>query len=189
MAEMIMDILHDMAASQMEERRTIRLLDPTCGSGTFLALGLSRGMNVQGWDINQACVDGAIRNLELYFGNSNNQKWSVVSRDATTPSNIDFAPNCVVANVPWGVNTNPNNNAMIMQQLKISLQPQTPCAIISKSIELQAVMKRLGYKIIGFCHVPLPKDFVLPTSKKKRNISSTKQNTNSHCIITIATSP
>lgn len=48
-----MDLLLDLVMHQRQHRqddlqKPICLLDPTCGSGTFLAFGMANGMQVEG---------------------------------------------------------------------------------------------------------------------------------------------
>lgn len=89
----------------------ITFLDPTCGSGTFLACALTSGAaNVQGWDANQNCVNGALHNLEFVFGrdSANSYGYNVSLRDASIQKRVDdnFEQyDCMVANLPWGQNT------------------------------------------------------------------------------------
>lgn len=118
-ASIVIDLLYDLVQQNrsIEEERLI-LLDPTCGSGTFLALALQRGFDVVGQDINPLCVDGTIRNLEWVFGSEDEKYWvkwknrwcvnvqnsaAVMEEDGSDGSirRLD----CAVANVPWGQNT------------------------------------------------------------------------------------
>eukprot|EP00536_Pseudo-nitzschia_multiseries_P016157 jgi/Psemu1/292398/fgenesh1_pg.1033_\ len=100
-------------ASNTKTRLSL-LLDPTCGSGTFLALALARGFRVEGRDINPSVAEGAIRNLEHVFGREtvgalarvetrdscNNSEPRTASASANATSNgVDVS--CVVANLPW----------------------------------------------------------------------------------------
>ena len=77
-ALVIVDVLMDALRGKIEsEETTIRILDPTCGSGTFLALALmawwgnegssSANLEVTGIDSNPKCSHGTIRNLKHLF--------------------------------------------------------------------------------------------------------------------------
>ena len=74
-------------------------LDVACGSGTFLALALERGMKVVGWDSNPACTTGSRENLEFLFGKSRvEHDCQIESRDSllelsspTKKLNVDWA--------------------------------------------------------------------------------------------------
>ena len=83
-AMVIIDTLHDILLKKSREDTTttttvlgdtkaIRILDPTCGSGTFLALPLimwrNEMMNVEvvGIDSNEKCVEGTVRNLKHVY--------------------------------------------------------------------------------------------------------------------------
>lgn len=132
-AEMVMDLLMELVLQHrqlpMQSARSathiagtihtsnhppLRLLDPTCGSGTLLAYGIARGMQVEGWDINPNCVEGSKRNLEFAFGAESVANWRVVHhdssqivpdatiRDSATSHLSHF--DCVVSNMPWGIN-------------------------------------------------------------------------------------
>ena len=85
-AIVIIDTLQDILRKRSREDTTtttitvgeipckaIRILDPTCGSGTFLALPLmmwrNEKMNVEvvGIDSNEKCVEGTVRNLKHVY--------------------------------------------------------------------------------------------------------------------------
>jgi hypothetical protein len=104
-AEIVIDIVLSLIPKPND---AIKLLDPTCGRGTFLAHALSRGLcYVEGWDINAACTEGSVRNLEFCFSDEVSHKWNLFRRDATAPCKTgqmrDY--DCVVANLPWGENS------------------------------------------------------------------------------------
>jgi 23S rRNA G2445 N2-methylase RlmL len=62
----------------------ISFLDPTRGSGTFLAFALARGASVQGWDTDESCVNGAFRKFEVCVWQRLYQGWQCASaRDAS----------------------------------------------------------------------------------------------------------
>ncbi|KAL3796150.1 hypothetical protein HJC23_000653 [Cyclotella cryptica] len=115
--------------------RTIRLLDPTVGSGTFVALTAmvwSRLANVEvtGVDSNPKCAFGTVRNLMSLFSVNDN---SLVYNDTRTKWNLNLPINelslkstatihtkdstllhanslsglfdCAVTNLPWNRNT------------------------------------------------------------------------------------
>ena len=73
-ALVIVDILRD-ALQGKDAPETLRMLDPTCGSGTFLALALmawgnesnARNVEVVGVDSNPKCASGTMRNLKHLF--------------------------------------------------------------------------------------------------------------------------
>ena len=86
------------------------LLDPTCGSGTFLALALANDFYVEGCDINPSVADGAIQNIEYLFDKEKvNEYANVEARDSCNPWRHDEPSSlntindisCVVANLPW----------------------------------------------------------------------------------------
>lgn len=186
-AEIIVDFLLD-AVDGMEHPK---VLDPTCGSGTFLAYALARGMVAEGWDVQQACVDGTKRNLDSFFGKSD--RWTVSRRDATDCMTLESMDDvdCVVANLPWGQNTISyvDENSRILESITPFLKEKTPCAFATKDTKLQVSLKRLGYTVLGWANVP-PTDFELPRGKKQRNNSdATSSSRSSVCVITLALSP
>ncbi|KAL3767294.1 hypothetical protein ACHAW5_001699 [Stephanodiscus triporus] len=74
-ALVIVDLLMDSLRGRIESKATIRILDPTCGSGTFLALALmawgdeesNANLEVTGIDSNPKCSRGTIQNLKHLF--------------------------------------------------------------------------------------------------------------------------
>ncbi|KAI2496921.1 hypothetical protein MHU86_17562 [Fragilaria crotonensis] len=185
-AEIIVDFLLD-AVDGMEHPK---VLDPTCGSGTFLAYALARGMVAEGWDVQQACVDGTKRNLDSFFGKSD--RWTVSRRDATdclTMESMDDV-DCVVANLPWGQNTISyvDENSRILESITPFLKEKTPCAFATKDTKLQVSLKRLGYTVLGWANVP-PTDFELPRKEAENNSDAASSSRSSVCVITLALSP
>ena len=185
LAEIVVDILKELC----EKQDSIKLLDPTCGSGTFLAFGLAAGFRVEGWDVNAACVEGGQQNIENLFPEKR-VGWKVKLQDASEFRGSLHGIDCVVANFPWGQNTiaYQDDNIRILERLGASLRPGTPCAIMSKLPQLQTEMKRLGFNILGDAHVP-QKDFVLPRGKKNKESRGQGQKGSSDCVVTIARSP
>ena len=187
-AEIIVDYLLD-AVDGMNQPK---ILDPTCGSGTFLAYALARGMVAEGWDVQQACVDGTKRNLDSFFGTSD--KWTVSKRDAADCLTLESMNDvdCVVANLPWGQNTMSysEENSRILANITPFLKENTPCAFATKDTKLQVSLKHLGYKILGWANVP-PTDFELPRGKKQKNNNDamSSSRSSSGCVITLALSP
>jgi hypothetical protein len=59
-ADIVTALVFDLVEQYTGKTARISSLDPTCGSGTFLAFALARGATAQGWDTNPACMDGAI---------------------------------------------------------------------------------------------------------------------------------
>ena len=114
-AEMVLEILMTLCNKRSPFDDDCRgtkgiLLDPTCGSGTFLALGIANGFRVEGFDINPTATEGAIRNLEYLFDEEKlNHHAAIETRDSCNPwrkknlvsssENSDIS--CVVANLPW----------------------------------------------------------------------------------------
>jgi 23S rRNA G2445 N2-methylase RlmL len=112
---------------------SIQILDPTCGSGTFLALALmtwgnASRVDVTGIDSNPKCAHGTVQNLRHLFhhaidedcDNDGNNRWTltldsntkissrvnIYSEDSTRlPSFIQQKFDCAVANLPWNRNT------------------------------------------------------------------------------------
>lgn len=191
---LVLDLVEQQCGKQAHQ---IKLLDPTCGSGTFLAYALARGANGQGWDTNPACVDGSQRNIQFVLDNNHDVHYKISLRDATqllasekADENSHF--DCAIANLPWGQNSilYYNENVRILELLPSSLRPRAPCAFISKDDELQREMGRLGYEILGDAHIP-PVNFVLPTSKKAKGKTdaSAQIERSTTCVVTVALAP
>lgn len=185
-AEIVVDVLLDA----MGGKKDPKLLDPTCGSGTFLAFALNRGMIVEGWDVRKACVDGTRKNIESFFGEGN--RWIVSQRDATENSTFEDRDkvDCLVANLPWGQNTITycDENVRILERVSNKLREKTVCAFITKDTDLHKHFERLGYRVLGSAAVP-PKQFQLPRGNKNKNEAASEVRSSSDCVITIVLSP
>jgi hypothetical protein len=66
-AEIVIEILNTLCKIRSHDGSKQILWDPTCGSGTFLALALRKGYHVEGFDRNQRAVEGSKHNLEYMF--------------------------------------------------------------------------------------------------------------------------
>lgn len=112
------------AEEEEEDYCRIKILDPTVGSGTFLAFAIKYGMDVTGYDIQPKCVQGTIRNLQYlfqdeehsYFGSSFCKESTLRAAqicvgDSTFGKHHDDGEtfDCAVTNLPWGQNTEMNN--------------------------------------------------------------------------------
>lgn len=198
-ADIVTALMFDLVKQEYgKDASHVSFLDPTCGSGTFLAFALAHGASVQGWDTNAACVEGALNNIEFLFDSPVTDERCIISRhDATlkVPGDKSKLFDCAIANLPWGQNSllYYNENVRIMESLQSSLRPGAPCAFISKSLELQKDMTRLGYRILGTAQIP-PINSVLPSGKKvkgkqhQRNDDSS-QNRSTICVVTLALAP
>lgn len=102
-AEMVMELLLTLCQTNNSSTKRNILLDPTCGSGTFLALAIANGFSVEGCDINPSVVDGAIRNLKYAFGEERVREYArVETHDSCDERQLDAETiSCVVANLPW----------------------------------------------------------------------------------------
>lgn len=211
-ARVLIDILYERVAVELDSNKAGDnipvpsrrvLLDPTCGSGTFLAAALRRGFDkVIGWDVNSACVQGCRENLVHMYGDERIKKDCIICvRDSSLVSNIEELGvpkiNCVVANLPWGVNTVKyiEENEAILCQIRSLLSSGTPCAFISKE-SLSSRLDVLGYRCVGQAQIP-QKSFRLPKGSKRRTAKhdigteggkdSVTRTGRSNCVVTIAT--
>jgi len=199
-AEIIMDWLTSRIQSDSLQQPSSSslpplLLDPTCGSGTFLALGIEHGWRVEGYDVNINCVEGCTRNLQHMFGDETIKTMvHIECRDSstefktTTSSSSDF-PSGVVANLPWGINSvdYQNENEKILTAVRTRLKPSTPCVFITRNAESK-LFQDTGYEIVTQVRIP-PKDFKLPKSKKLSNQDETGDRSGrNHCFVTMVTS-
>lgn len=110
-AEITMSLLGDLS----KDNSRVILFNPTVGSGTFEAFALERGMDVTGFDINDKCVNGTIKNLQYVFGEDfTNKRMDIRVNDSTRlDTRLEHNCNCAVTNLPWGQNTaieNENDN-------------------------------------------------------------------------------
>lgn len=176
-AEIIVDLILDIVYLDSEDnRKSVHLLDPTCGSGTFLAFALAfdRNISVEGRDINLKCIEGTRENLKHMFGEANiGSRCSLRAGDSSLQDqNRDEYQNidCVIANLPWGENAvhYVQENMKILVSLRNTLGEGIPCAFVHKDAKLSSytTMCSLGFEILGEACVP-PMDFVLPDSRKK----------------------
>ena len=162
-AEVIIDMLLSAVVSSSKRCRrqlhfppqsslSLHLLDPTCGSGTLLAMALSKGFQfVEGYDVNPSCVDGSLKNLKYVFGSDIVQAMTHVSvRDSSIEWTSSLAdddakdnkvnaltttpPSCVVANLPWGQNTISyvDENRRILNAIRGRLSKGTFCVFITR---------------------------------------------------------
>lgn len=199
-ADILVDIMLDLL-KQMRNlsvtNSTIRLLDPTCGSGTFLAFARDRGVQVEGWDIRQSCVEGTKRNLDFVFGETPEPGYRVRQRDAEEPmEESEILPfDCCIANLPWGQNTVLySSNFRILQNLASFLGRGAPCAFITKTQVSKAQMEQIGFKVLGTAHIP-QQNFQLPKGRKakRKNDGDDEQSSgnesSSKCVVTVALAP
>ena len=112
-ASIVVDLIYGLALQNKYHThgvkdQPIKMLDPTCGSGTFLAFALEKsGMDVVGYDINEACVKGTRENLEFLYGSELVALRSeVIIGDSASIQDVKGDGfDCAVANLPWGLNT------------------------------------------------------------------------------------
>jgi hypothetical protein len=194
-AEIIMDYLRGAIPSynnMSDDCSPPLLLDPTCGSGTFLALAMEQGFRVEGYDVNSSCSDGAWRNIVHMFGEEQARaRASVHCLDSSQSRNSDKLENpaCVVSNLPWGVNSVDyiDENYRILRSIHVRLSSDTPCVFVTKSEESK-MFQETGYEILAQAHIP-PRDFTLPRSKKKKDLEDgDARNGRNSCVVTIARS-
>ena len=176
-----------------DRQEPFTLLDPTCGSGTFLALAIDRGMRVEAYDCNPQCVDGSRRNMEYLFAGNDDSTFDelqVSLHDATNLfpiSKADHMVDCVIANLPWGVNSVDyvDQNASILKSVRNRVDSKTPCAFVTRGGDLDLFVSS-GFKVFGQAHVP-QRGFQLPKgSKKKKDAKGLERNGRNHCVVTIA---
>lgn len=211
-AAIIVDILLNLCKANESGESIdgkITLLDPTCGSGTFLAYAMASGANVVGWDVNERCVGGTKQNLDYMIEqgmvlprHTNNMMYSVERRDAAlvkpdANNEKSHSFDCVVANLPWGQNapTYFEENSKILEALHSLLRPGTPCAFISRYVDIQKELTGIGFDIIGMACIP-QSNFRLPKSRKKRRKDSSKDGADeedsnsgtcsSRCVVSLA---
>jgi hypothetical protein len=123
------DLRTSITATAVEEEmnhgRTIpiKILDPTVGSGTFLAFAIKYGMDVVGYDIEPKCVEGTIQNLQYLFpqeeessddGGCDGSSVSFLRAAKICVGDMAIGKHhneqgdmfdCAVTNLPWGQNT------------------------------------------------------------------------------------
>lgn len=134
-AIVITDILTEFIHSQNISDMKIRLLDPTCGSGTFLASvatywsELGQTFEMIGVDSNPKCAGGTVDNLMKTFSIENDSlsfddtgnEWmitfpiknesiqstaTILAGDSTRPLKKSMKSfDCAVMNLPWNRNT------------------------------------------------------------------------------------
>lgn len=186
-AKIVLDMLYDITVCSLDTKKdTLTLLDPTCGSGTFLAYGLEIGLSVNGHDINHRCVEGSRDNINFLFPSAAAQ-CDISQMDFSILSSMqDNFHDICVANLPWGQNTeifDEDCNSRILQNIYSSLIPNGYAVIISKC-NVKMDLSSCGFFHLGSVSIP-PRGFVLPDDKK--NGSKTKQRTNgsSNCIVTV----
>ena len=156
--DILSDILHIDDATTRD--KPIRLLDPTCGSGTFLSLALKAwgdqvDVEAVGIDSNIKCAEGTIRNL-MHITNAAVQDeeednvWTLTvgtskviihAKDSVQlPTFISDKFDCAVANLPWNRNTFEYNegkntiactNSGILEATAATLKTGSPVIVVS----------------------------------------------------------
>jgi len=188
-AEIVMEWLSSRVPSDSWQTPPL-LLDPTCGSGTFLAMAMEQGWRVEGYDVNSYCAEGSLRNLNYMFGDEKVKEMAHVEcRDSSSEFEKKEFPSCVVSNLPWGVNSveYQHENQKILASVHARLKAGTPCVFVTKNAELK-LFQDAGYGIVAQARIP-PNDFKLPTSKKIKTDDGTDARNERHdCFVTMATS-
>jgi hypothetical protein len=190
-AEIIIDWLISRVQSDSLPMSPPLLLDPTCGSGTFLALAMEQGWRVEGYDVNPYCAEGTLRNLKHMFGDERVQMMALVEcRDSSRElKNTEVIPACVVANLPWGVNSIDYQfeNQRILGGVHVRLKAGTPCVFVTKNAE-STLFQDSGYEILAQARIP-PRDSQLPKSRKTASDDNGDlRKGRNHCFVTMAIS-
>lgn len=174
LAEIVVDMLYD--------RGVRHLWDPTCGSGTFPAFAMQRGFHtVLGTDVNPLCIEGCRYNFEHAFQGDFSKEVTFLVTDSRHFDRNDSHPpvDCVVCNLPWGLNTPCHEcNAEILQNIRGQVPRGTLCVIISK--DLPAL---IGFRVLGQAMLP-PKGFELPLDKQQKRRSD--KHGRSDCFVTFS---
>ena len=192
-AEIVVDLILDLVSDDENESRSLSLLDPTCGSGTFLAMALSRDqtLSVEGNDINPQCVEGSNMNLQYLFADNwmfMKKRCNILLKDSSVigrnedSSDVD----CAIANLPWGTNTVDyvNQNQGILESTRRRLKPDAVCVFVHKNDKLSnpEMLQTMGFELLGEAFVP-PLGFHLPESSKKgENQVDDEESSNSSAI-------
>ena len=188
-AEMVIGILITLIDNNCRKDQSRVLFDPTCGSGTFLALAIANGFYVEGYDKNPSAVDGTRRNLEYMFPKKELEEFAHVEiHDSCTPYRRDSSASssssssaanisCVVANLPWGKNSvlYINENERILRSVRSQIQVGTPCAFITRpspnaednDTTASFLFESTGFDVLGQSFVP-QRDFSLPSGNKRK---------------------
>lgn len=186
-AKIIIDMLYDITVCSLDEKEdALTLLDPTTGSGTFLAYGLEKGLSVRGHDINHRCIEGAIENINFLFPNADTLCTISQMDYSKLSSNQDNSHDMCVTNLPWGQNTDifdKDCNKKILQNVFTHLKPNGYAVIISKQ-SVKEDITSCGFNSLGSVSIP-PLGFVLPDDRKKQSKSKQRTNSSSDCTVTI----
>ena len=199
-AEIIMDILLSDLPMEIDNNnnhatKELTMLDPTMGSGTFLALAIDRGMRVEGYDCNPHCVDGSLRNLEFLYGEELINTSGLVKlkiHDSSKGFEKNGRIDCVVANLPWGINSvNIQQNQDILKSVRARIGENVKCAFVTGQTDANdndtSLFTETGYEILGQAHVP-QRDFILPKGNKKPKSKTIERKGRDQCVVTIAKS-
>ena len=160
-AFVLIDILSDILHIDDKTDKPIRMLDPTCGSGAFLALALKAwgdqvDVEVVGIDSNVKCAEGTIRNLMHICANAVAQAeeednvWALAVEESKATIHaknsvqlstfISDKFDCAVANLPWNRNTFEYNegkntvectNSGILEATAATLKTGSPLIAVS----------------------------------------------------------
>ena len=112
-------------------------------------------------------------------------------KDSSQPPQRDSLehPDCVVANLPWGVNSIDyvDENYRILESIQARISPGTPCTFVTRTAD-SGLFSKAGFEILAQAHIP-PRDFQLPSSKKKKRRGDAGScNGRKRCVVTIAVS-
>ena len=148
-------------------------------------MALDRGFDVIGRDVNPKCVDGTISNLRHLHSEG---RWQIDTCDSAVGSlPINGHIDCVVSNLPWGLNSIQyiDDNRRILTSIREQIRPGTPCAFITK--EDIPFLDDLGYETVEKASVPTA-NFELPLGKRKEssslNLGGEKKRNS--CIVVLA---
>jgi hypothetical protein len=191
-AEIVIDLLLDMTTQSSDT--PVTLFDPTCGSGTFLAFAIGKGMRVEACDCNPSCVDGSVRNLIHVFGEEKVESMTNIQlHDSSSSSSSMWKESeteidCVVANLAWGVNSIEyvKENSRILKSVRARLSTGIPCAFVTRDPDPN-LFTDSDFEVLGQAFVP-QRDFALPKGKKKKEAEEIERNGRTRCVITIARS-
>ncbi|KAL7502601.1 hypothetical protein ACHAXN_000533 [Cyclotella atomus] len=118
LAMTVIDVLGHVLFKKNTMPRTMRLLDPTCGSGTFLALSVSKwaglaNLELVGFDSNPKCAAGTASNLVKTFsiGDDHVYRDETDSRCSVTFPSDDYFPLQSVAKIITGDSSQLNTTA------------------------------------------------------------------------------
>lgn len=135
-----------------QPRRDELLLDPFCGTGTFLVEAGLIGCRVLGFDADRRMVEGSLRNLSRYRV----EPYGMLVADARCSPLLDSSIDCIVTDPPYGLSATTLGSrpvdvieAFLSNIVHKMRKGRRICIAAPKDVGISELAERLGFKHLG----------------------------------------